>query len=204
MIKKTLLICVICLYFQSLPAISQNFELYNNQNMPSSYNRIADCTDYPTVSRIERNVLGRTFQYENIYQRVNRLEGKILGTNFPHEALCDRINRIVKAASSGEIYAYNNLNTGNILNQTSSGYSWKDFANSFSDNNSYDNQYYNTSQSSSKLQQILDIAIPFITGLAGNNYGSNNYYSGPGYQQEINEYQNLNFGAGVRILPQTN
>lgn len=194
MVKKLLSILTCLIFLHSLPALSQTFEVYNTQNMPTSYNNINnDCTDYPSVSAMERNAFGRTFQYENIYQRIARLESNILGTTFPQEALCDRIDRITKAASGTNTYAYNSPMMQQSMLQN--------MANSFGNNSSCDNQYNTSSQNSTGLQKVLEFAIPIITGLAGSNYGYNNYAYGPGYMQDYNSFQNTGFGTGVKILP---
>jgi len=187
MSKKIFFLLSCALIFQSLPVFSQNFEFYNTQNAGSVYNsRNNDCTDYPVVSKIERNMLGRTFRYENIYQRVNRLESSILGASFPQEALCDRIDRLTKAVS---------------VNDSSLGSQYQSLFNSFGNNSSCGNQYYASSQNQSTLQKILEYAIPFISEMAANNYGSNNYSYNPDYTEEYNNYRNTNFGTRVRILP---
>ena len=187
MTKKILPVLACLIFFHSIPVFSQNYQSYNSRNSYTYYNnRNSDCTDYPVVSKIERNVTGRSFEHENIYQRVNRLESSILGTNFPQEALCDRIDRIKKASSSSNSY---------LSSQCQSLF------NSFDDNSSYNNQYYTSSQNQSKLQKILEYAIPFISEMAGSNYGSNNYSYDPDFTEEYNSFRNTNFGAGVRILP---
>jgi hypothetical protein len=189
MVKKTLSIIACCIFFCSLPAFSQNYDFNNNQNAPSSYNnRNSDCTDYPVVSGIERNALGRTFQYENIYQRVSRLESNILGTTFPQEALCDRIDRIKKAASDG--------------NQTPLDSQMQSMLSSFNDNSSYDNQYSTSSSTNSTgLQKVLEYAMPIVSQFIGSKYGYNNSNYDPGYSYDYSGFLHTGFGTGVHILP---
>lgn len=190
MLKKILSILICCTVFQAIPVYSQNYEY----------------SDYPVVNGIERNVFGSTFQYNNIYQRINRLENAVLGTNFPQEALIDRIDRIKNATSGGNAYAYNNPSAQQYINQSPLSYSWQNLSNSFDNNSSYDNQYYNAPQNSSGLQKVLEYALPILNSLAGNNYGYNNYgYNNygynPNYVQDYNGFRNTNYGVGVRILP---
>lgn len=171
----------------SIPVYSQTYGNY----MPSSYSTNNDCTDYPAVSGLENSVFGRTFQNESIYLRISRLESNMLGTTFPQEALCDRIDRISKATAGGNSYSYNTLNP-----------SWQNMANSFSNNSSYNNQSYGTPQNSSGIMNILEnIVLPIISNYAGSNFNNSSFYNSPYYQQDYYQNQNLNYGAGVRILP---
>jgi len=196
MLKKIISILTCLILLQSLPAFSQNYEYYNDQNNEYS--------DYPVITGIERNIFGNTFQNNNIYQRVNRLEIAVLGTNFPQEALIDRIDRIKNAASAGNSYAYNNPTMQQYMNQSPLSSSWSSMANSFGNNSSYNNQNYSSSQSASGLQKVLEYALPILNSLAGNNYnnyGYNNYGYSPNYTQDYSGFRNTNYGVGVRILP---
>lgn len=174
MLIKILSILVCCLFFCSIPVYSQNY------------------SDYPVISSIENHVFGSTFQDNNIYQRLNRLETSVLGSTFPQEALIDRLDRIQNAVSSGSEQYHNQM----PLNS-----SWQSIGDSFSNNSSYNNQYNPSSQNSSKLQKVLEYALPILNSLAGNNNYYNNYSYDPNFQQEINRYQNSNYGVGVKILP---
>ena len=183
MFKKILLMLTYLLLVLTLPAFSQNYEYYNDQNNEYS--------DYPVITGIERNVFGNTFQNNNIYKRVNRLEIAVLGTNFPQEALIERIDRIKNAAAGGNSYAYNSPLSS----------SWQSMSNSFGNNSSCNNQNYSSSQSISGLQKVLEYALPILNSLAGNNYGYNNYGYNPSYTQDYSGFRNTNYGVGVKILP---
>lgn len=189
MLKKFLPVILCFILYHSIPVSSQNYS--------STYN--TDCTDYPAISKVEENVFGTAFPSENIYLRMNRLEDRLLGAEFPQEALCDRIDRIYKVASNGSSSAYDQTTAQNPDIPSSVGLLRQSLFNGYNNNSSYGN--YNSSQNRSTLMQILDMLVsPFVTELGGGNFSQSNGFYTPEYQEEIIRNQNLNFGAGVRIL----
>lgn len=187
--------------YLSCPVLAQNYYNYtsnvpvNNYYQNNTENN--DCTDYPSVSIIEKKIFGSSFQNENIYQRLNRLEGATLGTNFPSDALCDRIDRINKAVISNT-----RVSTQQYINQYPVSLPTQFSSYGYNDNSSYNNQYSGYSQPSSGIIGLLqNILLPMLTNYGGGGYYNNNYMYGPGYAQDYSEFQNSNFGAACRILP---
>ena len=65
------------------------------QAQSSRYQDTADATSYPTVTALERQVIGRDFISQDITERLDRLEQRVFGHTFPQLPLSDRVDRLL-------------------------------------------------------------------------------------------------------------
>ena len=171
----------------TLPVMASS---YDESNIRYSENCSQNCNEYPAVSELEKKVLGRSFDREDIYNRLSRLENKTFGTVFAQESLYDRLERLKSASSKNDVYANNSdfFGTGGSQIIFSSGY--EELNNSYATNSCRDNQ---TEYSS--VWDILSNILLMPPGNYHHNYGS---YS-PEMINELNRFQNSQLGTGASV-----
>ena len=83
------------------PSNNPDNQAANSNQPPTATSQAAppqrpkDATDYPTVTALERALLGRGFVNDDISVRLSRLETKAFGAPTPNRALADRVDRLL-------------------------------------------------------------------------------------------------------------
>lgn len=173
----------------SLPVFSQSFGTMQSANY---YNAERDCSEYPAVSNIERKILGRSFQQEEIYSRLSRLELKVFGATFARDTLCDRLDKIKQATSRRTGYTANYPSRQQFTTFGGSDYSMQGTESYH--NNGYGNNNYGA-------MTLWDVLAAFLTPYSGTN--TSNYYNGmtPEFERTLDSYGRTNYGVGAHIIP---
>ena len=188
-ISKSLGFIVFCfILYHSIPITAAP---YPENSISYAGSNGQSCNEYPAVSELENKILGRNFQNDEIYNRLNRLETNAFGSVFPQDSLYDRMERLKR------LVANNNRNSNSYEAFNDNG-NQVIFSSGFEElNSSYtSNSWQNNQNGYGSIWDILSNILMTPPGNYHHNYGS---YS-PEMINEMNRFNNSQFGTGVRII----